>query len=83
MYEKNVTVGKKVSVSFQPEAIFIQKANEYRSEIWVEKGTRKANAKSLLGVLSLGLTSGSNVKISAEGEDEIVAVEALEQLLVR
>jgi len=83
MYEKNVTVGKKVSVSFQPEAIFIQKANEYRSEIWVEKGNRKANAKSLLGVLSLGLTSGSKVKISAEGEDEIVAVEALEQFLVR
>lgn len=82
MYEKNVTVGQKVSVSFQPEAVFIQKANEYSSEIWVEKGNKRANAKSLLGVLSLGLTSGSDLKLFAEGEDEVLAVEALEKLLV-
>lgn len=83
MYEKNVTVGQKLSVSFQPEAVFIQKANEYRSEIWVEKGNKRANAKSLLGVLSFGLTSGTDLKLSAEGEDEVLAVEALEKFLVR
>lgn len=83
MYEKNITVGQKISVNSQPEAVFIQKAHEYRSEIWVEKGNKRANAKSLMGVLSLGLTSGSDLKLSAEGEDEIMAVEALEKLLVR
>lgn len=82
MYEKDITIGKKLDVSFQPEAFFIQKANEYRSEIWIEKGDKRANAKSLLGVLSLGLTSGCKIKISAEGEDEVVAVESLEQLVI-
>ena len=82
MYKKDIVIGKKLGVSFQPEAFFIQKANEYSSEIWIEKGDKKANAKSLLGVLSLGLTSGNNIKISAEGDDEVVAVEALEQLVI-
>ena len=86
MYERYVTVSKKANAMFQPEAFFIQKANEYRCEIWVEKrelgGIKRANAKSLMGVLSLGLTSGCDIKIYAEGEDETDAVEDLSQLLV-
>ena len=83
MYTRDVVVGSKMDAIYQPEAVLIQKANEYKSNIWVEVGTKKANAKSLLGVLSLGMASGTSVKISAEGEDEQVAVECLEEILVR
>ena len=82
MYTKNVTIGRTLDFTFQPEALLIQKANEYSSEIWIEKEDKKANAKSLLGVLSLGLTAGCILKISAEGEDEVSAVESLEQLVI-
>ena len=81
MYTKDVVVGARLNIYSQPEAVFIQKANAYKSSIWVEKGDRKANAKSLLGVLSLGLTSGQSIKISAEGDDEELAVASLEELI--
>ena len=66
----------------RPATFFIQKANEYKSSIWVEKDERKVNAKSLLGVLSLGITGGTQIKIIADGHDEDAAVDALEKLIV-
>lgn len=77
----DVVVGKKLSLSDQPAVIVIQEASAYKSEIWVEKEGKKANAKSLLGVLSLGLVAGCSVKICAEGEDEIEAIRCLEELV--
>ena len=61
----------------------MQKANEYESSIWLESGNRKMNAKSLLGIMSLGIVSGSTVTLSAVGSDEETAVAALEALLQR
>ena len=60
---------------------FIQKANEYKCSIWVEKDERRVNAKSLLGVLSLGIVKGTSITIIADGSDEEEAVEALTALI--
>ena len=81
MYEKEVTVQNQVGLHARPATFFIQKANEFRSNIWVEKEERRVSAKSLLGVLSLGITSGTEIKIIAEGSDENAAVDALTTLI--
>ena len=60
---------------------FIQKANEFQSSIWIEMENRKINAKSLLGVLSMGVIQGMNVTLIADGSDEEAAVEELSQML--
>ena len=60
---------------------FIQKANEFKSSIWVEKDERRVNAKSLLGVLSLGIVKGTSINLIADGPDEKEAVEALVDLI--
>ena len=62
---------------------FVQKANEFTSSIWVESGSRKMNAKSLLGIMSLSIVTGATVNLSAEGTDAEAAVNALEALLQR
>lgn len=81
MYEKEVTVQNQVGLHARPATFFIQKANEFKSNIWVEKDERKVSAKSLLGVLSLGITRGTNVKIVADGNDEVNAINALTTLV--
>lgn len=60
---------------------FIQKANDFRSSIWIEAEDRKINAKSLLGVLSMAIVTGTEVTISAEGSDEEEAVKTLVDML--
>ncbi|MFR1435218.1 MAG: HPr family phosphocarrier protein [Acutalibacteraceae bacterium] len=65
----------------RPATFFIQKANEYKSSIWVEKEERRVNAKSLLGVLSLGIVGGTNIRIIADGSDEELAVNGLVALV--
>lgn len=60
---------------------FIQKANDFRSSIWIEAEDRKINAKSLLGVLSMAIVTGTEVTISAEGSDEEEAVNTLAKML--
>ena len=65
----------------RPATFFIQKANEFKSSIWIEKEERRVNAKSLLGILSLGIVGGTSIKIIADGADEVVAVEALVDLV--
>ena len=62
---------------------FIQKANEFRSSIWIEADDRKINAKSLLGVLSMGITTGTEITLVAEGPDEEAAVKSLSAMLVK
>jgi len=81
MVYKDVVVRNKVGLHARPATFFIQKANEFRSTIWVEKEERRVNAKSLLGVLSLGIIGGSNIRIVADGSDENEAVNALVTLL--
>ena len=77
MYVKEVTVQNHVGLHARPATFFIQKANEFKSSIWVEKQDRRVNAKSLLGVLSLGIVGGTNIKIIADGFDEQQAVDSL------
>lgn len=81
MYKKEAVVNREFGLHSRPATFFIQKANEYKSSIWVEKVGCGVNAKSLLGVLSLGLAKGTAVNILAEGEDEREAVEALAELI--
>ncbi len=81
MYSKEVEVQNQVGLHARPATFFIQKANEFKSSIWVEKDERKVNAKSLLGVLSLGITKGTTVNILADGADEEEAVVTLVNLI--
>lgn len=81
MITKELTVNNRSGLQSKTAAIFIQKASSYKASIWIEKGERKANAKSLLGLLSLCIGDGSKVVVTAEGEDETKAVEELEEYL--
>lgn len=82
MVSREITVQNQVGLHARPATFFIQKANEFKSSIWVSKDERKINAKSLLGVLSLGVTRGTTILVEAEGADEEEAVKALEDLIV-
>ena len=81
MYMKEAVVNNQVGLHARPATFFIQKANEYKSSIWVEKDERRVNAKSLLGVLSLGIVKGTAITLIADGTDEKDAVEALAELI--
>ena len=81
MFVKEVTVENQVGLHARPATFFIQKANEFKSSIWVEKEERRVNAKSLLGVLSLGIVKGTTITLIADGTDEKEAVEALVDLV--
>ena len=81
MYSKEVTVTNSVGLHARPATFFIQKSNEFKSSIWVEKGDRRINAKSLLGILSLGIIKGTEIRIIADGVDEEVAVSSLINLI--
>ena len=81
MLSKTVIVQNQVGLHARPATFFIQKSNEFKSSIWVEKDGRRVNAKSLLGVLSLGITKGTEITIFVDGVDEEEAIEALESLV--
>ncbi len=81
MFVKDVVVQNQVGLHARPATFFIQKANEFKSTIWVEKQERRINAKGLLGVLSLGIVGGSKIRILAEGSDEEEAVNELVRLV--
>ncbi len=81
MYVKDVLVQNQVGLHARPATFFIQKANEYKSSLWIEREERRVNAKSLLGVLSLGIVGGTNIRIIADGADEEAAVDALVALV--
>lgn len=81
MCVKEVLVENQVGLHARPATFFIQKANEYKASIWVEKEERRVNAKSLLGVLSLGIVGGTTIRIMADGIDEEDAVDGLVELV--
>ena len=80
MYTQNVTINNEVGLHARPATFFIQKANEFKSGIWLEKDERRVNAKSLLGVLSLGIVKGTTITLLADGADEKEAVTALREI---
>ncbi len=81
MFVKDVVVQNQVGLHARPATFFIQKANEFKASIWVEKEERRVNAKSLLGVLSLGIVGNTPIRVIADGVDEEAAVEALVKLV--
>ena len=81
MCAKEVLVQNQVGLHARPATFFIQKANEFKSSIWVEKEERRVNSKSLLGVLSLGIVGGVTIRIIADGSDEQQAVDSLVDLV--
>jgi len=83
MISKTIKVTNQVGLHARPATFFIQKANEYKSSIWVEKDERRVNAKSLLGILSLGITKDTDINIIADGPDERSAVDDLVDLVTR
>jgi len=81
MYEKKATIMKQIGLCARPATFLIQKANEFKCSIWIEKDERRVNAKSLLGVLSLGVAQGVAISIIADGSDEVEAVNTLCELI--
>ena len=81
MVTKNVLIDNQVGLHARPATFFIQKANEFKCSIWIEFEDRRVNAKSLLGVLSLGIVKGTQITLIADGSDEEAAVEALSALI--
>ena len=81
MIVKEVTVENQVGLHARPATFFIQKAKEYKCAIWVEKDERRVNAKSLLGVLSLGIVGGTTIQLIADGVDEAEAIDGLVRLI--
>ena len=83
MFNKEVVVRCESGPHNRQATYFVQKANEFESSIWLESESRKMNAKSLLGIMSLGIVTGTTVTLSAVGPDAEAAVNALEALLQR
>ena len=81
MISRNVTICNSVGLHARPATFFIQKANTYRSSVWVVKDDRKVSAKSLLGVLSIGIAKGMTITLAADGEDEKEAIDGLVELI--
>lgn len=81
MISKAVVINNQVGLHARPATFFIQKANEFKSSIWIEKEDRRVNAKSLLGVFSLGIVKGTEVNIVADGVDENEAIITLSELI--
>ena len=83
MFTKEVIVRCESGLHNKQVTYFVQKANEFRSSVWLESENRRMNAKSLLGIMSLGIVTGAAVTLSAEGSDAEDAVNALEAMLQR
>ena len=81
MVSREVLISNNIGLHARPATFFIQKANSVKSSIWVEKEERRVNAKSLLGILSLGIVKGMTITIMAEGADENEAVDGLVELI--
>lgn len=81
MTVRETVINNKVGLFARPATFFIQKANEFKCSIWVEKDDRRVNAKSLLGVLSMGIMDGTAISLIADGVDEAEALDALVKLV--
>ena len=81
MVKREVTITNNIGLHARPATFFIQKANTFKSSVWIEKDERKVNAKSLLGVLSLGIAKGDVVTLIADGTDEDEALKGLSALI--
>lgn len=81
MISRDVTIKNNIGLHARPATFFIQKANSYQSSIWIQKDDRRMSAKSLLGVLSMGITGGMTITLIADGPDETEALNGLEEFV--
>ena len=81
MVKRDVVITNNIGLHARPATFFIQKANSFQSSIWIEKDDRKVNAKSLLGVLSMGIAKGMTITLIADGQDENRAIDGLVALI--
>jgi catabolite repression HPr-like protein len=81
--KKNVTIKMRESLEATPIAHLVQLANQFQSQVYIEMDTKKVNAKSIMGMMSLVLTRGTEVTIDAQGDDEEKAVLAIEEFLTK
>ena len=81
MISRDIVITNTSGLHARPATFFIQKANSYRASIWIEKDDRKVNAKSLLGVLSLGIAKGMTITLIADGADDEAAIKGLVELI--
>lgn len=81
MISKNITVNIKSGLGATPVAMLVQVASRYTSRIYIEEQGKRVNAKSIMGMMTLGLNAGESLSVSAEGDDENDAVNAIEQFL--
>ena len=81
MIKKPITIQIADGLEARPTALLVQVASQYESKIYVENGDKKVNAKSIMGMMTLGVSAGESVVVSAEGSDEIAAIENIEKYL--
>ena len=81
MIQKNIKIQIPTGLEARPVAVLVQIASKYESSIFIESGTKKVNAKSIMGMMALGLVPGQTVKVSADGADEAQAIESIEKYL--
>jgi len=80
VYRKEVEIKHKTGLHARPANEFVKKASSFKSNIWVEFRGKSINAKSIIGLLTAGISTGSRIAVYAEGQDEHEAVEALVEL---
>jgi phosphocarrier protein len=78
---RKIVLRNEVGLHARPAALFVQAANKFLSDIYIELNGKKVNGKSIMGVMSLGVFQGEEITIIARGEDEKEAVEELAELL--
>ena len=80
MTEQTVTITNRAGIHARPASILVGVSKNFKSSIYLEKGNFRINGKSILGIITLGASYGTELKIIAEGEDEKEAVEAIVRL---
>lgn len=83
MISKDMTIEIKTGLEARPVAVFVQVASQFESKIYVEYESKKVNAKSIMGMMSLGLDTGETIRVIADGQDERQALEDIEEYLIK
>lgn len=81
MVTRNMTIGIQIGLEARPVAVLVQVASQFDSSIYIESGNKRVNAKSIMGMMTLGLASGEAVMVSADGQDEEAAIDSIEKFL--
>ena len=81
MITRKITIVIPAGLEARPVAMLVQVASQYDSTIYIEDGSRKVNAKSIMGMMALGMGAGESVQVTVNGEDEVKAMEAIEKYL--